>query len=160
MCRLSNTRVVALVAAGMLALPAAALARSLEAPLHLVHVVPPLPAPARWRAEADAVRDARIDAAQRTLSVAIRGLQELEPANVHVASGTVGDALAAEAGRHTRSLPILLLGRAAPGHGPAPGSVASRAIARATAAVWVYLPDADGVRQPSSLSPLASRRNS
>ena len=123
-----------------LALPAAALARSLEAPLHLVHVVPPLAAPARWRAEADEMRDARIEAAQRTLNAAIRGLKEIEPANVHVVSGTVGDALAAEVGRHTRSLPLLLLGRAAPGHGPAPGSVASRVIARATAAVWVYLP--------------------
>ena len=124
-----------------LAVPAAALARSLEAPLHFVHVVPPLPALARWRAEAEEVRDARVDTAQRMLGAAIRGLKEIEPSNVHVACGAVSDALAAEAGRHTRSLPVLLLGRAAPGHGPAPGSVASRVIARATAAVWVYLPD-------------------
>jgi hypothetical protein len=37
-------------------------------------------------------------------------------------------------------MPLLVLGRAAPGHGPAPGSVASRVIARATAPVLVYLP--------------------
>ncbi|HET9270717.1 MAG TPA: universal stress protein [Vicinamibacterales bacterium] len=134
-----------------LAGPAAALAGSLAAPLHLVHVVPPLPALARWRAEAEEVRDARVDAAQRTLTTAISGLRKIEPSNVHVVCGTVGDTLAAEAGRHTRTLPILLLGRAAPGRGPAPGSVASRIIARATAAVWVYLPDADGVRQASRL---------
>jgi hypothetical protein len=120
--------------------PAASLAKSLEAPLHLVHVVPPLAALARWRAEADAVRESRLDAAQRTLAASIRGMKEVEPSNVHVTSGPVSDALAAEAGRHTRSLPLLILGRAAPGHGPAPGSVASRVIARATAAVWVYLP--------------------
>ena len=124
-----------------LAVPAAALARSLGAPLHLVHVVPQLPALARWRAEAEELRDARVDAAQRTLSAAIRGLKAIEPSNVHVHHGAVADALAAEAGRHTRSMPVLMLGRAAPGHGTAPGSVASRVIARATAAVWVYLPD-------------------
>ena len=49
-------------------------------------------------------------------------MKEVAPSNVHVTSGPVGDALAAEVGRHTRSLPFLLLGRAAPGHGPAPGS--------------------------------------
>jgi nucleotide-binding universal stress UspA family protein len=124
-----------------LAVPAAALARSLEAPLHLVHVVPQLPALARWRAEAENLRDVRVDAAQRTLTTAIDGLEEIEPSSVRVAYGAVADALAAEAGRHTRSLPVLMLGRSAPGHGPAPGSVASRVIARATAAVWVYLPD-------------------
>ena len=130
-----------------LAQPAASLARSLEAPLHLVHVVPPLPALARWRAAADEVRESRVDAARRTLTTAIRGMKEIDPSNVHVASGMVGDALAAEVGRHTRSLPVLMLGRAAPGHGPAPGSVASRVIARATAAVWMYLPGAES-REP------------
>ena len=124
-----------------LAVPATALARSLETPLHLVHVVPQLPALARWRAEAEELRDARVHAAQRALTTATRGLGEIEPANLHVTYGAVADALAAEAGRHTRSLPVLMLGRAAPGHGAAPGSVASRVIARATAAVWVYLPD-------------------
>lgn len=118
---------------------AAALARSLGAPLHIVHVVPPLAAPARWRSEADAVRQARAVDAHRTLTAALRGLDGLEPANLHVANGTVPDALAAEAGRHTGTMPVLVLGRALPGHGHAPGSVASRVIARATAAVWVLL---------------------
>lgn len=118
---------------------AAALAGAMAAPLHLVHVVPGLPALARWRAEADAAHGARVDEAERTLAAAIRSLDGVTPANVHVASGNVADALAAEAGRHTRSMPFLMLGRAMPGHGHAPGSVASRAIARATAPVWVYL---------------------
>jgi nucleotide-binding universal stress UspA family protein len=120
---------------------AAALANAMDAPLHLVHVVPPLPMLARWRAEGDAVHEARVDEAQRTLASAIRGL-ELEgvtAANVHVASGGIADALAAEAGRHTRSMPVLMLGRAMPGQGHAPGSVASRTIARATVPVWVNL---------------------
>jgi hypothetical protein len=102
-------------------------------------VVPPLPMLARWRAEADAVHEARVDDAQRTLAAAIRGLEGVIAANVHVASGGIADALAAEAGRHTRSMPILMLGRARPGQGHAPGAVASRAIARATAPVWVNL---------------------
>jgi len=37
---------------------------------------------------------------------------------------------------------VLVLGRDEPGSGHAPGSVASRVIARATAPVWVHLPDA------------------
>lgn len=118
---------------------AAALARALDAPLHVVHVVPPLSALARWRAEADDVRHVRVDEAQRTLAAALRDVEGIEPANVHIASGTVADALAAEASRHTRSMPFLMLGRAAPGHGHAPGAVASRVIARATTPVWVNL---------------------
>jgi hypothetical protein len=116
---------------------AAVLARRLEAPLHLVHVVPPLGVPARWKAEADAVLHARTAEARRQLAATVRSLYGVDPSNVHVANGTVADALAAEGGRHTQSLPILVLGRAEPGHGPAPGSVASRVIARATAAVWM-----------------------
>jgi nucleotide-binding universal stress UspA family protein len=118
---------------------AAALARALGAPLHLVHVVPPLPALARWRAEADNVRHARSLDARRALDAAIGRLEGVEPASVHIANGIVADALAAETGRHTRSTPILVLGRAAPGQGHAPGAVASRVIARATTPVWVYL---------------------
>jgi hypothetical protein len=132
-----------------LAVPAAALARSLEAPLHLVHVVPQLPVLARWRAEAEELRDAGVAAAQRALATTIRRLGEIEASNVHVAYGAVADALAAEVGRHTRSMPVLMLGRAAPGHGHAPGSVASRVIARATAAVWVFLPGAES-REPGA----------
>ena len=116
---------------------AEALAGALDAPLHLVHVVPPLSVLERWRAEADAIHHARVDEAQRTLAAAIRELEGVTAANVHVASGGIADALAAEAGRHTQSMPFLMLGRAMPGQGHAPGSVASRAIARATAPVWV-----------------------
>jgi nucleotide-binding universal stress UspA family protein len=118
---------------------AATLAGALDAPLHLVHVVPPLPALARWQAEADAVHRAKIDEARRTLAAAVRGLDGVEPANVHVADGAVADALAAEARRHTGSMPLLVLGRAMPGHGHTPGSVATRVIAHATAPVWIYL---------------------
>ena len=118
---------------------AATLAGRLGAALHLVHVVPPLGVPARWRAEADAELHDRTDEARRKLAAAVRRLDGVDPANVHVPNGTVADALAAEASRHTRSLPILVMGRAEPGRGPAPGSVASRVIARATAAVLVYL---------------------
>jgi len=117
---------------------AAALARSLEAPLHVVHVVPPLPAPARWRSDADAVWQTRCDDARRALTAALRDLADA-PDNLHLASGAVPDALAAEASRYTRTMPILVLGRARPGYGHAPGSVASRVIARATAPVLVYL---------------------
>ena len=118
---------------------AATLAGALGAPLHLVHVVPPLPALARWQAEAEAVHHAKIDEAQRTLAAAVGGLDGVAPAHVHVASGPVADALPAEAGGHTGSMPLLVLGRAMPGHGHTPGSIATRVIARATAPVWMYL---------------------
>jgi nucleotide-binding universal stress UspA family protein len=119
---------------------AAALATSLGAPLHVAHVVPPVHALARWRPEADELRHARVDTARRTLAAALRALEGVEVANVHVTHGSVADTLAVEGGRHAQSLPFLLLGRAVPGHGHAPGAVATRVIARATAPVWVYLP--------------------
>jgi nucleotide-binding universal stress UspA family protein len=120
---------------------AAALAVSLGASLEVVHVVAPLPAPGRWRAEAESVQRARIDEARRTLAAALHGAGDIEPGNVRVVGGAVADTLAAEASRHTKSLALLIMGRAAPGRGPAPGTVASRVIARATAPVMEYLPD-------------------
>ena len=63
---------------------AAALASSLGARLHIVHVVPPLAAPARWKQEADAAWQARSDEARRGLTAAIRALP-VTPDNVHIA---------------------------------------------------------------------------
>ena len=127
---------------GLVATAAAALAASLDAPFHVVHVVPPLAAAARWRAEADAVLHARIDDARRRLTAAMGGLGGLAPANVHVTTGPVADTLAAEVSRYSGTTALLVLGRDEPGSGHAPGSVASRVIARATAPVWVHLPGA------------------
>ncbi len=125
---------------GVVATAAAALAASLDAPFHVVHVVPPLTAAARWRSEADAVLQARIDDARRTLSAAMGGVGGPPPANVHVTTGPVADTLAAEVSRYPGTIALLVLGRNEPGSGHAPGSVASRVIARATAPVWVHLP--------------------
>ena len=127
---------------GAVAAAAGRLAASLEAPLHLVHVVPPLPAIERWRAAADAALHARLDDARQQLTAAAARLPPPGPANVHVATGPVADTLAAEVSRHAGTTAFLVLGRAEPGSGPAPGSVASRVIARATAPVWVHLPGA------------------
>jgi nucleotide-binding universal stress UspA family protein len=120
---------------------ATTLASSLGAALHAVHVVPALGVTARWKAAAEAAQHARVDDARRQLIGSMAALGGPPADNIHVTSGAVADALAAEASRHTASLPVLVLGRAAPGQGPAPGAVASRVIARATAAVWMYLPD-------------------
>jgi nucleotide-binding universal stress UspA family protein len=128
--------------AGPLAAAAATLAASLGAPLHVVHVVPPLPAIARWRDTADEAALTLVEEARRQLSAALAANGGPGPDNIHVTSGPVADALAAEVTRHNGALPVLMLGRAAPGHGAAPGSVASRVIARVSAAVWVYLPEA------------------
>ena len=125
---------------GAVATAAAALAASLDAPFHVVHVVPPLTAPARWLSEADAVLQARIDDARRTLSAAMGGVGGPPPANVQVTTGPVADTLAAEVSRYQGTIALLVLGRNEPGSGHAPGSVASRVIARATAPVWVHLP--------------------
>ena len=94
---------------------------ALDAPLHLVHVVPPLPALARWQAEADAVHaraDRRGAAHARGRHVAGWTASAGQRARC---GGTVADALAAEAGRHTGSMPMLVLGRAMPGHGHGAG---------------------------------------
>jgi universal stress protein A len=123
-------------------LAAAAIAQRLDAPLHVVHVVTPLAVRERWWNIGDAVQHRRLEHARRTLEAVLHHAEGVKPANVHVATGAVTDTLAAEASRHSQALPILVLGRAEPGHGPAPGSVASRVIARAAAAVWVYLPPA------------------
>jgi len=85
-----------------------------------------------------AVWEMRCDDARRALTATLRGL-DVQAENVHVTGGSVPDALAAEATRHPRTMPILVMGRAQPGHGQAPGSVASRVIARAAAPVLVYL---------------------
>jgi nucleotide-binding universal stress UspA family protein len=127
---------------GPVAQAAGALATNLSAPLHIVHVVPPLPAPARWRAEAEAALHARVDDARRALTAALIGFDGPAPANVHVTTGPVADTLAAEIGRYAGAGALLVLGRASPGRGHAPGSVASRVIAHATAPVWVHVPDA------------------
>jgi nucleotide-binding universal stress UspA family protein len=125
---------------GSVATAASILATSLGAPWHVVHVVPPLPALTRWRETADEAAQLLVDDARRQLAAALSAHGGATPDNVHVTSGPVADALAAEVGRYTGTLPLLVLGRAAPGQGAAPGSVASRVIARATAAVWVFLP--------------------
>jgi nucleotide-binding universal stress UspA family protein len=126
---------------GEVARAAALLASSFHAPLHLVHVVAPLGATERWRATADAVVQARVEDARRALTAAAATLPPPGPANLHVASGPVADTLAAEVSRYAGAMAFLVLGRAEPGGSPAPGSVAARVIARATAPVWMHVPD-------------------
>jgi nucleotide-binding universal stress UspA family protein len=126
---------------GEVARAAAVLASSFRAPLHLVHVVPPLAATERWRATADAVLRGRVDDARRVLTAAAASLQPPRPANLHVASGPVADTLAAEVSRHSGAMAFLVLGRSDAGGSRAPGSVATRVIARATAPVWMHVPD-------------------
>ena len=62
---------------------AAVLARRLEAPLHLVHVVPPLGVLARWKAEAEAVLQTRTGNA-RELAAMVRRIDGVNPSNVRV----------------------------------------------------------------------------
>jgi nucleotide-binding universal stress UspA family protein len=117
---------------------ATALADSLSAPLHVVHVVPPLPVLARWQQAAATAVERRVEDARRELAASLDAHQPPVAAQIHVLSGAVADALVDTATRHGGSTPMLVLGGAAGGRGPTLGSVASRVIAHASGPVLVY----------------------
>jgi len=130
---LSEPAIGAARAAGALA---AVLGTSAEA----VHIVPPLPVPARWSHHAEQAQAARIQSAKSEVALALKHIEGVT--TVGVETGPVPEKLAeavVDAGdRH----PLLVLGRRTHHErGDAPGSTAFRVLALTQAPVLMYLPD-------------------
>lgn len=119
----------------------AELAGLLGTTVEIRHVVPAMPALARWSSHAKAAEGKRIADARAEISSALH-LCGFTPAAVEVEVGSVADRLAAAvasgAGRH----PLLVLGRRTSAErGGAPGSTAYRVLALADAPVLMVLPE-------------------
>jgi len=130
---LSPPAIAAARAAGTLA---AILGTSAEA----IHVVPPLPVPARWSHHAEQAQAARIHSAKTDVALALQHVEGVTV--VGVETGPVPESLA-EAVVNTRDRhPLLVLGRRThKERGGAPGSTAFRVLALTQAPVLMYLPD-------------------
>ena len=117
------------------------LAKTLETSVELIHVVPTVPALARWRAHAEAAVSSRVETARRALTSALLALGAEVPVRLHVESGSVAERLAASVAPAPDRHPILVLGRRARAdRSGAPGATAYRVLALAHVPVLVYLP--------------------
>lgn len=119
---------------------AVALAGDLGTSVEAIHVVPPLPVPARWSDHAERAQKMEIESATAALATA---LHEMEGrVSVRVETGRIAERLAdAVSGARDRH-PLLMLGRRThKERGGAPGSVASRVLTLAQVPVLMYLAD-------------------
>ena len=108
---------------------AAHLARLLATRLEVVHVVPHLRVPERWRAHADtAVHDVTA-AVKGQLDRHVRQLEPIAPTRLTVLSGDTVDSILHAADPGDGRAPLLVLGRRSPLNDEAPGTVVSRTLA-------------------------------
>ena len=121
---------------------ACALAGALGTEVEVVHVVPDLPVPERWRAHVDAALRRRIDDAREQLAAAVLSLGSSVPVHTRVESGHVAERLAAIAASDGHRRPILVLGRRPGRLGAPPGAIAYRTLMLAGVPVLVYVPRA------------------
>ncbi len=119
---------------------ACGLADALRTGVEVVHVVPDLAVPERWRAHADAALAQRIDAARADLTGVVRTLGSTVAVDVRVESGHVAERLAALGAWDGPRQPLLVLGRRPGLLGAPPGAIAYRALTLAAAPVLVYVP--------------------
>lgn len=117
------------------------LASLLGTSVEVRHVVPAIPALARWSSHAEAAQKERVDAARAEIASAAH-LAGIAPAAVQVEVGSIAEqlakAVAVGKGRH----PMLVLGRrTAAERGGAPGSTAYRVLTLAAAPVLMILPE-------------------
>jgi nucleotide-binding universal stress UspA family protein len=119
------------------------IAAALGTSVHAIHVVPALPVPARWAAQADAAVAARLATARREMERTLPCLRSGVPVTVRVETGTVAELLAAAAaapGQH----PLLVLGRRTRADRKgAPGATAYRVLTLAQVPLLVYLPESE-----------------
>lgn len=118
---------------------ACALASALGAPVEIVHVVPNLSVPARWRAHADAALRDRLSAARRELEPLLSALGSAAPAHMRVESGDVAEQLVSLADGARNRAPLIVLGRKSSGSHGAPGAIAYRVISSAHVPVLMYV---------------------
>jgi nucleotide-binding universal stress UspA family protein len=118
------------------------LASVLNTTVEVVHVVPDMPALARWRVHSDRAVRGRLEAARDQLEIVTRSLECGVTTQIRLETGVVAVQLAEAAGSSTTRRPILVLGRRRPGEkGGAPGSTAYRVLLLAKAPVLMYVAD-------------------
>ncbi len=118
------------------------LAALLGTSMDAVHIVPALPALARWSTHAETAVQERIAAARRDLSTALQHRCGDVPLRLRVETGRVAEQLAASVAPGTAGHPILVLGRRTRAdRGGAPGSTAYRVLATADVPVLMVLPE-------------------
>jgi len=119
---------------------ACSLAKALGTAVELVHVVPELAVPARWRPHAKQVLEERVIEARKELETIVRGLACAVPVEWNVEIGSVPDRLASIAGRSADRAPLLVLGKRAPrSGGGAPGTIAYRVLSLAKVPVLLVV---------------------
>jgi len=113
------------------------LAVRLKSEAILLHVVPELHVPERWRTHADTARRDRIEQSRRDLERVVKGIEAIGPVRLHIETGSIPHRLAEAASPHA----MLILGRAlrAHGYGP-PGAIAYRVLTLARVPVLMHIP--------------------
>jgi len=115
-------------------------AKALGTAVELIHVVPEVAVPARWRPHAQQVLEDRVTEARKELETITRGLACAVPIAGNVDTGAVADRLAAIAGRAADRAPVLVLGKKAPrSAGGAPGTIAYRVLSLARVPVLMVV---------------------
>lgn len=118
---------------------AARLAGLLKTEAILLHVVPELRVPERWRTHADRALQGRIDQSRRDLECFVKGMETVGPLRLQVESGSIPHRLAEAA--HTSPHTMLVLGRALRPHGYGPpGAIAYRVLTLARVPVLMHMP--------------------
>ena len=118
------------------------LAPVLDTIVEVVHVVPDMPALARWRVHTETAVRGRVEAARNQLEIVTRSLECGVPVQIRLETGVVAVQLAEAAASSSTRRPILVLGRRSPGEkGGAPGSTAYRVLLLAKAPVLMYVED-------------------
>jgi nucleotide-binding universal stress UspA family protein len=120
---------------------AATLAAILRTSVEAVHIVPPLPVPARWSHHAEHAQGILIEAAKADIAAV---LHDVDGGTIplRIETGSVPERLAEIVADTGSRHPLLVLGRRTHAErGNAPGSIAFRVLALSQAPVLMYLPD-------------------
>src|SRR5688572_419693 len=119
---------------------AVALAGTLGTSVEAIHVVPPLPVPARWSDHATRAHAAEVESANAAIAAALHEMAGQVSVTVDV--GRIAERLADEVSEGRDRHPLLMLGRRThKERGGTPGSVASRVLTLAQVPVLMYLAD-------------------
>lgn len=119
---------------------ACGLAKALGTAVELIHVVPELAVPARWRSHAERLLEERVTETRKELEAIVRELACTVPVEWNVEIGSVADRLASIAGQAADRAPLLVLGKKAPrSGGGAPGTIAYRVLSLAKVPVLMVV---------------------
>ena len=109
-------------AAAYAAAAAASLAKAVDAPLVLVHVLPELSMPLSWRSRGDDLTQQRLDEAHRRMAQAIVPLQAVTPIESTIVQGNIAE-VAADLARK-RHAGLIVMGVESGARGMRPGATA------------------------------------